>query len=133
MTALTDRPGVAVSPRSLRLVTVTLAVACGATVANLYYPQPLLAQIATSFHVGQGVATTVVTATQIGYAVALLLVLPLGDLLQVKRLAARLLVATAVALVVAAFAPSLWLFLVASVVVGGTSVVAQILVPSVGS
>jgi predicted MFS family arabinose efflux permease len=129
MTALTDRPGVAVSPRSLRLVTVTLAVACGATVANLYYAQPLLAQIATSFHVSQGVATTAVTATQIGYAVALLLVLPLGDLLEVKRLASRLLVVTALALVVAAYAPSLWVFLVASVVVGGTSVVAQILVP----
>jgi predicted MFS family arabinose efflux permease len=129
MTALADRPAVAVPPRSLRLVTVTLAVACGATVANLYYAQPLLAQIATSFHVGQGVATTAVTATQIGYAVALLLVLPLGDLLEVKKLASRLLVVTAVALVVAAYAPSLGVFLVASVVVGGTSVVAQILVP----
>jgi predicted MFS family arabinose efflux permease len=129
MTALTDRPDVAVSPRSLRLVTVTLAVACGATVANLYYAQPLLAQIATSFHISQGVATTAVTATQIGYAVALLVVLPLGDLLEVRRLASRLLVATAMALVVAAYARSLWVFLVASVVVGGTSVVAQILVP----
>jgi predicted MFS family arabinose efflux permease len=129
MTALTDRPDLAAPPRSLRLITLTLAVACGATVANLYYAQPLLAQIATSFHVSQGVATTAVTATQIGYAVALLLVLPLGDLLEVKRLASRLLVATALALVVAAAAPSLWVFLVASVAVGGTSVVAQILVP----
>jgi predicted MFS family arabinose efflux permease len=129
MSALVTGTEVESTPRSLRLVTVTLAVACGATVANLYYAQPLLAQIASSFHVSEGVATTVVTATQIGYAVALLLVLPLGDLKDVKRLASRLLIVTAVALVVAAFAPSLWVFLVASVVVGGTSVVAQILVP----
>jgi predicted MFS family arabinose efflux permease len=129
MSTLAERPDVEQLPRSLRLITVTLAVGCGATVANLYYAQPLLAQIAGSFHVGEGVATSVVTATQIGYAVSLLLVLPLGDLLEVKRLASRLLFVTAVALVVAAYAPSLAVFLVASVVVGATSVVAQILVP----
>jgi predicted MFS family arabinose efflux permease len=129
MSTLAERPDVEQLPRSLRLITVTLAVGCGATVANLYYAQPLLAQIASSYHVGEGVATSVVTATQIGYAVSLLLVLPLGDLLEVKRLASRLLLVTAVALVVAAYAPSLAVFLVASVVVGATSVVAQILVP----
>jgi predicted MFS family arabinose efflux permease len=130
MSTLAARPDVDQQlPRSLRLITITLAVGCGATVANLYYAQPLLAQIASSFHVGEGVATAVVTATQIGYAVSLLLVLPLGDLLEVKRLTSRLLLVTAVALVAAACAPSLAVFLVASVVVGATSVVAQILVP----
>ena len=66
----TDPPGdPAGSARGLRWITVTLAFACGASVANLYYAQPLLSLISHAFHVGQGTAATVVTATQVGYAV----------------------------------------------------------------
>jgi predicted MFS family arabinose efflux permease len=115
--------------RSLRLITILLAFACGASVANLYYAQPLLNLIGHSFGVGRGTATIVVTATQIGYALGLALLLPLGDLLENRRLASRILLLTAVALVVAAFAPDLWVFLGVSVLIGVTSVVAQILVP----
>jgi predicted MFS family arabinose efflux permease len=115
--------------RSLRLITILLAFACGATVANLYYAQPLLNLISNSFGVGRGTATIVVTATQIGYALGLALLLPLGDLLENRRLATRTLLLTAVALGVAAFAPDLWVFLVVSTLIGVTSVVAQILVP----
>jgi predicted MFS family arabinose efflux permease len=115
--------------RSLRVLTILLAVACGASVANLYYAQPLLSLIGHSFGVGRGTATIVVTATQIGYALGLALLLPLGDLLENRRLASRTLLLTAVALAVAAFAPDLWVFLVVSVLIGVTSVVAQILVP----
>lgn len=117
------------SHRSLRLIGITLAVACGASVANLYYAQPLLDLIGVSFGVSQGTATVIVTATQIGYALGLAFLLPLGDLLENRKLASRTLIATAVALVVAAVAPQFWLFLSVSVLVGITSVVAQILVP----
>ena len=116
-------------PRSLRLITLVLAVACGASVANLYYAQPLLDLISRSFGVDRDAATLVVTGTQIGYAVGLALLLPLGDLLENRKLTSRTLVVTAAALVLAAFAPNLWVFLVASVLVGVTSVVAQILIP----
>jgi predicted MFS family arabinose efflux permease len=122
-------PATDVPARSLRLISITLAVACGAAVANLYYAQPLLDLIAQSFQVSQGTATIVVTATQIGYALGLALLLPLGDLLENRRLVARTLVLTALALTVAAVAPNLGVFLAASVLVGVTSVVAQILVP----
>jgi predicted MFS family arabinose efflux permease len=115
--------------RSLRLITILLAFACGASVANLYYAQPLLSLIGHSFGVGQGTATIVVTATQIGYALGLALLLPLGDLLENRRLASSTLLLTAVALAVAAFAPNLWAFLAVSILIGVTSVVAQILVP----
>src|SRR5882757_3046129 len=115
--------------RSLRVITILLAFACGASVANLYYAQPLLSLIGHSFGVGRGTATIVVTATQIGYALGLALLLPLGDLLENRRLASRTLLLTAVALAVAAFAPDLWVFLVVSTLIGVTSVVAQILVP----
>ena len=121
---MTEKP-----PASLRLITVVLAVACGLTVANLYYAQPLLESISTSFHVGQGTATLVVTLTQVGYALGLLFVLPLGDLVENRTLVTRVLLGTAVALVLAAVSPAFGVFLAVSVLVGLTSVVAQILVP----
>ena len=52
----------------LNVVILTMAVACGLTVANLYYPQPLLALVAHGFGVSQGTAAIVVTVTQLGYA-----------------------------------------------------------------
>ncbi|NKQ58640.1 MFS transporter [Amycolatopsis sp. K13G38] len=117
------------SRRQLRLIMVVLAVACGATVANLYYPQPLLGEISHAFSVSQGSAALVVTLTQLGYAAGLALLMPLGDLLENRTLAWRTLVFTAVALVVAGLSPSFGLFLGASVLIGITSVVAQILIP----
>ncbi len=124
-----DRAGADGSLRSLRLVTVVLAFACGLTVANLYYAQPLLAFIARSLGSGQGTAALIVTMTQIGYAAGLILLLPLGDLLENRGLASRTLLGTAAALVVAAFAPGIGVLLAVSVFIGLTSVVAQILVP----
>jgi predicted MFS family arabinose efflux permease len=115
--------------RSLRVLALVLATACGLTVANLYYCQPLLGAIAGSFHVGEGTAATVVTVTQIGYALGLLFVLPLGDLVENRRLATRTLVGTAVALVAAGASPGFGIFVAVSVLVGLTSVVAQILIP----
>ena len=119
----------AVSPKRLRLLTLLLAVACGLTVANLYYAQPLLALIAASFHVGHGTATAVVTTTQIGYALGLLFVLPVGDLVDNRVLVTRTLLVTALALAGTALAPNFGTFLAAAALVGLTSVVAQILVP----
>lgn len=116
-------------PVSLNVVTLVLALACGLTVANLYYAQPLLALVSRSFDVSEGTATLVVTLTQIGYAAGLLFVLPVGDLVENKRLVTRVLVGTAAALLAAALAPTFAVFAAVSVLVGLTSVVAQILVP----
>jgi predicted MFS family arabinose efflux permease len=115
--------------RVRRALIPLLALACGLTVANLYYSQPLLDLIADAFGVSEGAATVVVTLTQIGYALGLLLLLPLGDLVENRRLATRLLFGTAASLLVAALAPAYPIFLVFSVLIGVTSVVAQILVP----
>src|SRR3954463_5952262 len=115
-----------------RLV-VLLAVACGATVANLYYAQPLLDTIAHDLHVSSGTAGLLVTATQAGYVTGLVLILPLGDLLQRRRLVSRLLVIDALALALATAAPSLGVLAAALAVVGVSSVAAQILVPFASS
>ncbi len=117
------------STRGHRGLVVLLAAACGITVANLYYAQPLLGLIASSLHVGEGAAATVVTMTQIGYAIGLLFVLPIGDLVENRVLVVRILGATAVSLVVAGLAPDFGVFLAFCVLVGLTSVVAQMLVP----
>ncbi|ONH61001.1 MFS transporter [Frankia sp. CcI49] len=116
-------------PQRLRVVALFLAAACGLTVANIYYSQPILAELAGAFDVSQGTTALVVTITQIGYALGLLLIVPLGDLLANRRLAVCLVSGTAVALVAAAAAPSLPVFMVAALVIGSTSTVAQVLVP----
>lgn len=116
-------------PRSLRLVMLVLAFACGASVANLYYAQPLLTPIGHSFGVSTGTAALIVTLTQVGYAIGLAFLLPLGDLRENRALASRTLLLTGAALAVAAVAPDFAVFLIAIALVGLTSVVAQVLVP----
>src|SRR3954451_18247032 len=101
----------ATSARLSRAVTVVLAVACGLTVANLYYSQPLLDLIARDFRVSQGAAAIVVTLTQAGYALGLLFLLPLGDLVENRTLTTRLLPGTALSLLLAAVCPAYPVFL----------------------
>jgi predicted MFS family arabinose efflux permease len=117
------------SDRSLRATMLALAVACGAAVANIYYAQPLLAAIARSFSISRGSASLIVTATQVGYALGLALLLPIGDLVQSRRLVSRILVVTTGALVLACVAPGFQVLLAASVLIGLTSIIAQILLP----
>lgn len=116
------------SPR-LGLITLVLATACGLSVANIYYSQPLLDLIARTFGTSQGSAAVVVTATQLGYAGGIILLMPLGDLLENRKLTSCTMLGTAAAAVLAAFSSSLAVFLVLSVFIGLTSVVAQILIP----
>ncbi len=106
-----------------------MAVACGAAVANIYYAQPLLSTIARHFGVSDGTAGLLVTASQIGYAAGLVLLVPMGDLLERRRLITRIMLVTVVALAATAASPSLTVLALALAVVGVTSVVAQILVP----
>lgn len=113
---------------SRRLVAV-MAVATGVTVANLYYAQPLLDAIDSTFGTGPATGGLIITGGQIGYAVGLLLLLPAGDLAERRRLITGTSVVTAVALVCAALAPAPAALAAAVAVVGLTSVVAQMLVP----
>jgi predicted MFS family arabinose efflux permease len=119
------------SARRLRILTFLLAVASGATIANIFYSQPLLGLIGSSFGISESAASIVVTVTQLGYAAGILMLMPLGDLLNNRKLASRVLILTAIAAAMAVLAPTLPLFLVASVVLGFTSVVAQIVIPFV--
>ena len=124
--------GGSAGPRDLglsRRLMLVFAIACGLVAANIYYAQPMLETIARQFHATSAAVGQVVTLTQLGFAAGLLVLVPLGDLLDRRRLiAVTLLVATA-SLIALALAPTLAVLLVAGLVVGLTSVVAQILVP----
>lgn len=106
-----------------------MAVATGISVANLYYCQPLLELISGDLGISAASAGTLVTMTQIGYALGLLFVLPLGDLLERRGLIIGLSLACVGALILTATAQNApWLF-AASVLLGVLTVVAQVLVP----
>ncbi len=106
-----------------------MAVATGAVVANLYYAQPVLHEISATFHSSTTATAAVITCTQVGYAAGLLLVVPLGDRQPRRGLTVRIYLVAAVALVVCALAPSLWLFAAGSVAVGCASVAGQVMIP----
>jgi predicted MFS family arabinose efflux permease len=116
-------------PARLGLLTTIIAVACGLSVANIYYAQPVLAELARSFGSGEGSVTIVVTVTQIGYAIGLIFIMPLGDLFQTRRLTPLMLLLCAAGLIGAGASSALVPFLIASVVIGTAATVAQILVP----
>ncbi|XNN88045.1 MFS transporter [Curtobacterium flaccumfaciens] len=112
--------------------TLLFAVAGGAAVGNLYWTQPLLDDIASSLGTSASLAGLLVTLTQVGYAVGILLVVPLGDVLDRRRLIPWVLVASAVALLLAAIAPTFATLLVALALVGITTVAGQLLIPLAG-
>ncbi|UIJ36252.1 MFS transporter [Allobranchiibius sp. GilTou73] len=112
-----------------RPLVLLMALAAGVSVANLYYSQPLLDLIGRDLHIASGAVGILVTVTQLGYAAGLLFVLPLGDLLERRRLIVGMTLATAVALVLTAFAQNEAWLLVMLLIVGLLSVVAQVVVP----
>lgn len=110
-----EGPATAVLPRGLVLL---FATACGICVANVYYAQPLLETLATEFGLTPAAAGVVVTVTQVGSALALLFLVPLGDLLERRRLMLLQLMALGGALILAGEASSRPMLLVSMVMVG---------------
>lgn len=112
-------------------ILLILAIATGAVVANLYYCQPILPRIALTFHDSVASTTFIVTATQAGYAIGLILLVPLGDLVARRNLVPTIFLMAGIGCALCAFAPSLALFIVASFIVGSASVAGQMLIPFV--
>ena len=112
-----------------RAAILIFAVACGVCVANVYFPQALSPLIARYFHATPAAAALLVTATQLGYAAGLYLLVPLGDRVRPRLLIVTLVILTAAGLVAAGAAPTLTFLLVAGTAVGITTVVPQILLP----
>ncbi|WP_044871682.1 MFS transporter [Pseudomonas sp. LFM046] len=129
--ATTDpRTAFAIAPPTLSTALVIfLAFCCGAVVANLYYAQPIVELIAPSIGLSTAHASLIVSLTQFGYALGLLFLVPLADLLENRRLLVGFTLAAALCLAAAALSHTPSLFLVCSLLIGLTSVAVQILVP----
>jgi MFS family permease len=106
-----------------------LAAACGLIVANIYYAQPLIGPIAQSLGLEPQAAGLIVTMAQIGYGAGLVFVVPLGDLVENRRLVIACVAFSAIALAFAAVAISPAAFLVCSGAIGLGAVGVQIIVP----
>ncbi|MGE5612214.1 MAG: MFS transporter [Bacillota bacterium] len=115
-----------------RLVWI-MALACGVGVANLWYSQPLLVAMGHSLSVPSQQIGLVATLTQVGYALGMLLFVPLADLLDRRKLIVTLTWAVCGALVIIALAPSLGFLLAASFLVGLTTVAPQVIIPFAAS
>jgi predicted MFS family arabinose efflux permease len=119
----------ALAPSSVKhSVLLLFAVACGLSVANVYCVQPLLDAIAHGFHMNQASVGIVVTTTQIGYALGLFMVVPLGDLLDRRKLIVSQLLLSVLALLVVGTASTRVALLAGVFSVGLLAVVVQMLV-----
>ncbi|WP_375430589.1 MFS transporter [uncultured Friedmanniella sp.] len=115
-----------------RRLTFLFALAGGAAVGNLYWSQPLLDFIARDLRTDTASAGWLVTATQLGYALGILLFVPLGDLLNRRFLVPVALLCSAAALGASSLAPTFTVLIVTLALVGLTTVSGQILVPLAG-
>jgi len=105
-----------------------LAIAVGTSAASLYYAQPLLASIRHDLDLGPTAAGLTVTITQLGYAVGLMLAVPLGDLVERRRLVVIMCCLNAATLAVSGASPNALVFFVTCAMIGVFAATAQILV-----
>lgn len=106
-----------------------MAIGAGAAVANLYYNQPLLADMAQTFQVSANRIGNISMLTQAGYALGMFFFIPLGDLRERRKLITNLLGAVILTLLAMTFAPNITTLEFASFALGATTVVPQLIVP----
>lgn len=106
-----------------------LSFAAGLTVANIYYNQPLLPAIGNDFHASAAATGVLAVATQLGYAFGLLLLVPLGDTMERRKLIVSSAFGTSLAMLLVIFSPSLPFVIGASFLLGLISITPQLIVP----
>ncbi|OBZ12100.1 transporter [Bacillus sp. FJAT-27264] len=111
-----------------RSVALLFAIACGLAVSNIYYAQPLLDTLASEFSIPHSSIGVVITITQICYALGLLLLVPLGDLLNRRKLIVSQMTLSVLALITVGFAPGINVLFIGLAIVGLLAVVTQVLV-----
>lgn len=121
------------TPSLTRWITLLLATTSAMAVATVYFAQPLLESMAAELGVAQQQIGWVVGATQAGYALGLLLIVPLGDLVDRKRLLLGQLLFAALALVGVGMAPNWAILLLALAITGLMAVMVQVMVAHAAS
>lgn len=116
-------------PRSLLLM---MAVIAGISVANCYYNQPLLELISADLHISHASANLITVVTQIGYALGLCFIIPMGDLFSRRRIIIVNMLTAAVMAVVVAVSQTVWTVWLASLLIGASSVIPQLFIPMAG-
>ncbi|KGR82467.1 transporter [Lysinibacillus boronitolerans JCM 21713 = 10a = NBRC 103108] len=111
-----------------RAVTLLFATACGMSVANIYFAQPLLDELSNDFAIDQSIIGLIITITQIFYGLGLLLLVPLGDLLNQRRLIIGQMLLSTVALLIVGTASYVVVLFAGMALVGLLAVVTQTLV-----
>jgi len=106
-----------------------MAFCTGIIVANIYYCQPLVVLIAKDFKITESYSGHITYLTQIGYAIGLFLLVPLGDMLERKKQILTITGIAVVSLLLAAIAKNFVLLQIASVLIGITSIVPQLILP----
>ncbi|UZR97156.1 MFS transporter (plasmid) [Chondrinema litorale] len=108
---------------------ILMAITTGTVVANNYYNQPLLGEMAREFGISESEISSVPMLTQIGYAAGLFLIVPLGDMLKRKKMILIDFFFIITALLSAGLAPSPLALKISSLLIGLTSVIPQVMVP----
>ena len=116
-------------PRSVLLM---MAVIAGLTVANCYYNQPLLELIRHDIGITEQSANLITVITQIGYALGLFFLIPLGDMFSPKKLILANMSIAAVMAIVMAVAQNVWMLWGSSLLIGACSVIPQFFIPIAG-
>ncbi|TPL87795.1 MFS transporter [Mesorhizobium sp. B2-3-14] len=117
-----------VTPGLSGMTALVFAIACGLSVANVYFAHPLLDAMAHDFAIAPASIGIVVTVTQVGYALGLFFIVPLGDLFDRRKLIAGQAILSAVALIAVGLAPNTAMLLASLAAVGLLAVMVQVLV-----
>lgn len=122
------KPNLNQQPSMSHALALLFATACGMSVANIYFAQPLLDQLSKEFSINHSIIGIVITVTQIFYGLGLLLLVPLGDLLNQRRLIVGQMLLSTTALVIVGTASSSIVLFAGMALVGLLAVVTQTLV-----
>ena len=126
MTQLKENQGI---PRSMLLM---MAMVAGFTVANCYYNQPLLKLIQHDIGISEQYANLITVITQIGYALGLCFIIPMGDLFSRRRIIVINMMMAALMAVIIGIAQNIRIIWGASLIIGVSSVIPQIFIPIAG-
>ena len=115
-----------------KFLAILFAICSGLAIGNLYWAQPLLVQIMSSFGLPAANGGLLVTATQIGYAIGILLILPLGDFVRRKRLIIIVMILSVITLISCALSPSFIILSLSLFSMGIVTISGQIILPLAG-